>query len=499
MSPADETTPLIVYIRQSRAKERTISLDDQRKSIHAWAKANNVKLGAEVVEQGVSGSKSWRERALGQAVEQCQNGEAAGIIVAFQDRLSRENGIGTAEVYEALDSAGARLVASSEGLDTAAGDQEMLFTIKAAIAREQWKRHRLNWANAKHASWEAGRYLANLPAGYDRDVGGGLVQNEHAPVIRRVFELRTARPRATWGEVAQVLAGAGVLTSRLQRGEWANSSLRYLIANQVYTGLHACTCGCGESVVRPEWEIVPGWLWRKAQTDKAAAPEVPVRNGDGHPLGAGLVRCVCGAGLTRSNSPAGAMLRCAKRGSGHVAILYEPARDWVLLEVARYIGAMKLDDGNESERAEAEQAVVDAKAALAEVEAMLATAAPAKSAPVLALRAAEDALAEIRRPEGFDLGSVLTPLGIKQHIESLPAPEQRRALKSVVSRVVLLKDKGTAQEQKQVREGTRHPAQSRLRIEFVDGSVSPADHDWEAISAQIAEELATEDDEAVAA
>ena len=137
--------PLIPYLRQSRRKERTISIEEQRREIQHWAAANEVRLAPEVVEQGVSGSKNWRERALGEAVDACARGDAAGVIVAWQDRLSRENGLATAEVWEALDRAGARLVCAAEGLDTASGDQEMLFTIKAAIARDQWKRYRANW------------------------------------------------------------------------------------------------------------------------------------------------------------------------------------------------------------------------------------------------------------------------------------------------------------------------------------------------------------------
>src|SRR5262245_26003708 len=129
------TQTLIPYYRQSRKKERTISIEEQRRDTVLWADANGVRLAPEVVEQGVSGSKSWRERALGAAIDSCARGEADGIIVAWQDRLSRENGKGTGEVWEALKDAGARLVIANEGLDTATGDHEMLFTIKAAIAR----------------------------------------------------------------------------------------------------------------------------------------------------------------------------------------------------------------------------------------------------------------------------------------------------------------------------------------------------------------------------
>jgi Resolvase, N terminal domain len=61
---ANDTRPLIPYLRQSRAKERTISIDEQRRDIRKWAADGGVPLAAEVVEQNVSGSKPWRERAL---------------------------------------------------------------------------------------------------------------------------------------------------------------------------------------------------------------------------------------------------------------------------------------------------------------------------------------------------------------------------------------------------------------------------------------------------
>jgi hypothetical protein len=57
--------PLIPYIRQSRKKEVSISLDEQRRVIERWASGAGVVLAEAVIEQGVSGSKPWRERELG--------------------------------------------------------------------------------------------------------------------------------------------------------------------------------------------------------------------------------------------------------------------------------------------------------------------------------------------------------------------------------------------------------------------------------------------------
>ena len=53
---------LVPYLRQARAKEVTISFDEQRAAITAWAEREGVALAPEIVERGVSGSRSWRER-----------------------------------------------------------------------------------------------------------------------------------------------------------------------------------------------------------------------------------------------------------------------------------------------------------------------------------------------------------------------------------------------------------------------------------------------------
>jgi hypothetical protein len=91
--------PLIPYMRQSRRKERTISIEEQRREIVRWAAENKVPLADEVVDQGVSGSNQWRERALGQAVDACGRGEAAGVIVAWQVRGAVAKPLGDGWVY----------------------------------------------------------------------------------------------------------------------------------------------------------------------------------------------------------------------------------------------------------------------------------------------------------------------------------------------------------------------------------------------------------------
>lgn len=216
---------LVPYYRQSRKRsERTISIEEQRRDVQQWAKANDVELAPEIVEQNVSGSKPWRERDLGEAIEACERGEAAGIIVAWQDRLSRENGRATAEVWEALEQSDARLVCSAEGLDTATGDHEMLFTIKAAIARDQWKRKQREWANARRNATERGVYVGRIPTGYDRDPETRIVVISSGIESQQMTEAFESRAEGV--PFAQIARRYG----------WTVGGLRLRLKNPVYMG-----------------------------------------------------------------------------------------------------------------------------------------------------------------------------------------------------------------------------------------------------------------------
>ncbi len=298
----DAMKPLIPYIRQSRKKEQTISLSDQRAAIQNWAKHAHVELAPEVVEQGVSGSKPWRERELGAAITTVESGEAAGIIVAYQSRLSRESGLGTAEVWNALEAAGARLVCLAENIDTARDDdQEFNFGIQALIARQEWKRHRKNWAGANDKCARGGVYQGPLPPGYDKGRQKALPntegilpeietkqlsKNADAVAVRACFELKAAG--GSYAECRRVLEGAGVKTAT-GLTTWGVTSIRSMLRNPIYKGV----LSNGHERVFPEYAIVSPRTWQEAHS--VTLPDSPARTGrqdagDWAILG-GLVKC----------------------------------------------------------------------------------------------------------------------------------------------------------------------------------------------------------------
>lgn len=333
------TTALIPYMRKSSGEDPAGSLARQRGAITRWAEANGVELAPEVWEPNVSGKKPWQERGLGAALAAVQRGEAAGIVCEEQSRLSRENGLATSEVWDAFEKSGARLVCTAEGIDTATGDHELSFAIRAALAREQWKQYARRMADVKERKIDDGIPVGPCPVGYrtrpkpDKRIEIDPVM---APVIRELYERRAA------GHGDERLAR--FLDERAPRPKgkrWSRQGVAFILRNPIYkTGrLHY-----GDQV--SEWAadpVVDVPLWESVQRGRAKAP---VRPRSPHWLLTGLARCgSCGQSLDPHTSRPGGpgtkayrYMRCknrscdARRGASALRLeAWLPETLWMLL------------------------------------------------------------------------------------------------------------------------------------------------------------------------
>ena len=347
--------PLIPYIRQSRKKEKTISLDSQREKIEAWTQFEGETLAPEVLEQGVSGSKHWKKRGIGEAIAAVERGQASGIVVAYQSRLTRESGLGTAEVYEALKAAGARLVCVNESIDTSKGnpdDTEMMFTINAAIARREWARARTNYGEGAAKAKERGIEVNGTPVGFERrdglkrgqaegvrpqDKDGRLVKNGDVVAVEQAFRVRAGG--GSWSETARLLEQAGVLTPT-GAARWSTNSVRSMIARPIYKGW------IGQHHFA-EYEVVPPDVWAAAQSKPNPRDEDGklARNGrqdGGKRLLGGLVFCAgCGYRMAPTSSTGKSVTyryyECKNRCDAHARVRAEGVE---ALAEADFLGAL---------------------------------------------------------------------------------------------------------------------------------------------------------------
>jgi DNA invertase Pin-like site-specific DNA recombinase len=180
---------------------------DQRGIIEARCEREGFSLVRVDSEKGISGTKAWREREVGRAVEDVKAGKADGIMVAFEDRISRETMAETAAMWDEFRATGLVFIAC-DGVDSRTEGSNLTFAIKAAIARDKVE------VTAKRSSLGRKRVVEELgvhggddpPYGYvwTERADGALnisgapkhgpldLDPETAPIAAQVFERRAA-------------------------------------------------------------------------------------------------------------------------------------------------------------------------------------------------------------------------------------------------------------------------------------------------------------------
>jgi DNA invertase Pin-like site-specific DNA recombinase len=226
-------TTLIPIGRKSAKEDPKASRERQERVIAGWAKQHpDVKLAPMVWEKAVSGSSDWRDRGFGEVLERILRGEADGIIAENQDRVSREKLVQTAEMWEALQAARARLVCVADGLDTATGDHEMLFTIKAAIAREGAKQMARRTDAMKQSKIASGIHISGAVAfGYRRDPETKklVVDKATGSIVTKLFERRAVGE--SYGSLIRWLDEVAP-----RDGGWRKQTIKRILVNPVYLG-----------------------------------------------------------------------------------------------------------------------------------------------------------------------------------------------------------------------------------------------------------------------
>ena len=483
MNPANPKKPLVPYLRQSRAKEHVVSFEQQWTAIQNWATANSAYLSvtslaeadrAGLVERGVSGNKRWEERALGQVIETCKRGEASGVIVFDQSRLSREDLLGTAQVWTELAEAKADLIDASGGGKV----KRMIYVIKAEMAREQWEASRERGIDSAIRATKAGKRVGPTPVGYvrvdklmpdaDPDDYGKIVPDGDpadpttpAGVVRKVFELG-ASGKSTDSELTKMLNEIPSARRRNSADKHGRSFTRNVLASPTYKGL----LKWGDIEVQEEsMRIVSDAVWARAQRPRQRG--VKSKRND---VLQGLVRCHLGHRMSVSSNQNGLFWRCGNDTCEHPArINHRNLQRLVVGHVLdHYWGAFETPRAAEDRTPDLEAAVAEARGDLADVEALVGTIKPAALARALSpametVEEAERALAEYTPPLTGDLPSksILQKLRETAEVDNEAAVEQLRNLcQRALKEVAVLPG--------------RAPAEERVIIEWQDGEITGA-------------------------
>lgn len=245
-------------------------------------------------ELGVSGGLPLAQRpALLKAVVGVEQGQYAGIIVAYQSRLFR-NVEEEEAVWRRVEAAGGEVLLALDGVDNKTVSGRMVRRIKAAINHAEREHHIERFENLRRWATEAGIWQRRqTPRGYTRDpFTRKLVPDDQADEVRWAFRAR-ARGAAT--------------TAIARRLNMTPNGVRGLLRNRVYlgelkVGQHVNPAAHPRIVTEDEF----------LAAQQVAAPRPPRKHATPALL-AGLVRCrSCGHIMTRGRSGTTVVYSCPR-------------------------------------------------------------------------------------------------------------------------------------------------------------------------------------------
>ncbi len=196
-------------------KKNEHSHEDQERVIRELAYESGFEL-VEVGRETFSGARPKRP-VLEEYVERLRRNEADVIIVAYVDRLSREDeydALNLIKEIESIDPGRTEVVAGDHRLDDESAEAGLTLGIKVAVNAYQRKSAKQRSAKTTEALRRKGTDISRPPIGYDRKrdakhPDGWLVPNEDAPAIRKIFEMYAAgKP---FGEIKDFMAKKGLL------------------------------------------------------------------------------------------------------------------------------------------------------------------------------------------------------------------------------------------------------------------------------------------------
>jgi site-specific DNA recombinase len=302
----------VAYCRVSTEEQAAegFSIDGQAEKLRTYAELHDLGPVTVVEDPGRSG-KDLDRPGLQQVLAMVEAGHVRNVLVWRLDRLSRNLG-DLILLADRFARAEVGLHSFTEKLDLSSATGRMFYNILGAFAQFYREQLAENVRLGMHQAARQGKWVNRPKMGYDL-VDGELVPNGDAPIVQRIFELRSQG--ASYARIEELTGvkfstARAIVHSRIYLGE-------VLLNGEWFPGRHAPLVKI-EEFVAAHRGFVPGW-----------------RRQSRHVL-AGRVRCgLCGRVATvRSGKEGRPLFRCRHRGEGCA----QPSRSAVGLVRAALLG-----------------------------------------------------------------------------------------------------------------------------------------------------------------
>ena len=218
---------VIGYVRVSTDEQAShgVSLAAQAEKVRAYCSLYDLEL-VELIDDPGASAKTLERPGLARALAALDRGEAAGLVVAKLDRLTRSVVDMAALVRDYFgERAGFSLFSVADAIDTRTAAGRMVLNILVSVS--QWEREAIGerTRDALRHKRNVGEVYGPAPLGYDV-VDGRLVEVEME--MRAVAEvLRLAHAGASLRAICAAMDGGGYRTKR--GGPWRPSTVQSIL------------------------------------------------------------------------------------------------------------------------------------------------------------------------------------------------------------------------------------------------------------------------------
>ena len=243
-----------IYIRLSKEDEEkekyseSESIQNQRTLLMQYIKENKLNFIAEYVDDGISGT-SFDRPGFNKMIEDIESGKINMVITKDLSRLGRnyvQSGYYT-ETY--FPEHNVRYIAILDNIDTATDSANNDIAPFKSILNEMYAKDTSKKINSVlQSKRKQGEYLGTAPYGYKKDPENKyhlIIDEEAAKVVKLIFE-RYLEGYGTM-QIADYLSGQKIPipsdynkkkrgTKSITYGLWAQSTVRFILSNEIYTG-----------------------------------------------------------------------------------------------------------------------------------------------------------------------------------------------------------------------------------------------------------------------
>lgn len=219
--------------RQAEIGNHFDTLDRHRQQLLEFARLKKINI-IDILHEVESGEYISERPEMQRLLRRVENGEVDAVLCMDLDRLGRGDMVDQGTIYRIFRNSQTIIITPSEVIDPQDENQELTFSIKSLIAREELKAITKRMQRGRRQSAREGKSITRKPPyGYLRDENLKLYPDpETSWVVELIFE----KAAAGVGQrtIAEELDQLNIKPP--ESDQWEHTTIGRILKNEVYTG-----------------------------------------------------------------------------------------------------------------------------------------------------------------------------------------------------------------------------------------------------------------------